>query len=488
MITLRAAAPALAALPAPTTAVRPTAPVSHNAAGRLGFGAVVAMSVGALLGPGVLVLPALAAATAGPASLAAWAVLLVASVPIAATFTALAVRYPQAGGVAGIVARAFGERAGAVVGWWFFVAVPVVATTSALIGGQYLAAVMGAGRLTAYAVAVAILVLVFAANAGGVHLSGRVQLGLVAALAGLLLVVIVTAAPHVDLDNFVPFMPRDAWSVGQAVALLFVAVAGWEACSTLTPVVDRPRRTLPRVAAVTIAVLTVLYLGLAAATVGVLGPDAASTDAPLLAVVTVGLGPAAGGLVAVVALLLTAGAANVYVAGAAHAGAALAESGHLPAWIGRRSGGEPRRSLAVQAAATAAVTAVCCSVGAGTGPLLRVVSVLLAAVAVAGVAAGVMLLRGRAFIVAVAATAVTVAVLAAAGPAVLAPAVVTGAALLWTCLPARAAPARLVRTAGSREPSAAVVAAPTRASPASPRPARRRRRRRRKRRVKSGRR
>src|SRR5437763_769403 len=62
-----------------------------------------ALYVGAVLGPGVLFLPALAARVAGPASVLAWAALLALSAPLAMTFAALGVRHPEAGGSAASV-------------------------------------------------------------------------------------------------------------------------------------------------------------------------------------------------------------------------------------------------------------------------------------------------------------------------------------------------------------------------------------------------
>jgi amino acid efflux transporter len=53
-----------------------------------------ALYVGAVLGPGVLLLPALAAEAAGPASVLAWSGLLALSAPLATTFAALGVRFP----------------------------------------------------------------------------------------------------------------------------------------------------------------------------------------------------------------------------------------------------------------------------------------------------------------------------------------------------------------------------------------------------------
>ena len=56
--------------------------------------------------------------------------------------------------------------------------------------------------------------------------------------------------------------------------------AGWEAVAPLTTRLADPARQLPRAVAIALAATTVLYLGLAVATMGVLGPRAA-TDVPL---------------------------------------------------------------------------------------------------------------------------------------------------------------------------------------------------------------
>lgn len=57
----------------------------------LGVARGAALYGGAVLGPGVLLLPALAAQAAGPASLLAWVGLLIVSLALAATFAALGV-------------------------------------------------------------------------------------------------------------------------------------------------------------------------------------------------------------------------------------------------------------------------------------------------------------------------------------------------------------------------------------------------------------
>jgi amino acid efflux transporter len=457
----------------PPVTIRASTSTAPPAAQRVGFGPAVALYTGALLGPGVLVLPSIAAAHAGPASLLAWAALIVLSIPIAATFTALAVRYPG-GGIAATAARAFGPDARTIVGWWFYAAVPLAAAAAALLGGQYIATALGTGHRTALAVTAVIVTLVIAANTAGIRLSGRVQVAVIVVLLTLLTVSLAAAARHVQGGHFAPFNPDGVAAVAKATAVLFVGVAGWEACATLTDAVDRPRCTLPRVAAATLAVIGVIYLGLAAVTIGILGRAAAETGVPLVAVIHAGLGPAAAPVVVAVALLLTVGAANTYLAGAARSGAALAAAGDLPTWLAHQHAGVARRSLAVQAAATIAITAAALHWHIAPGQLIRLVTVLLAAVALAGMTAAVLLLpNGWHTLAAVTGTAVTAAVVGSAGPNLLIPATIAGAALAWRAAQRPQRPPGTATSMGVPAPAATIPRPRMRLPPPAPPPRRR---------------
>src|SRR5438874_2987726 len=117
--------------------------------GTLGVIHGAALYVGALIGPGLLLVPALAVQAAGAASIVAWAGLLVLSAPLAITFAALGVRHPVAGGVSAYVREGLGENAAAVTGAWFLTAVMIGAPAVSLIGGYYVADLTGSGTSVA---------------------------------------------------------------------------------------------------------------------------------------------------------------------------------------------------------------------------------------------------------------------------------------------------------------------------------------------------
>ncbi|GAA3645528.1 amino acid permease [Nonomuraea antimicrobica] len=356
----------------------------------MGAGQGAALLVGAVLGPGMLVLPHLAAAAAGPASVLAWAGMLALSVPVALTFAVLGARYPGGGGVAAFVGLAFGRHAAAVAGWWFYGAVPIGTVAGALIGGQYVEASLG---VDATLTACLILAAAFAANVAGLRTSGRLQLGLVILLVALLAGAVIIAAPHADAANFTPFAPYGAAGVAGAAGVLMFAFVGWEAASHLSAEFADGKRGLLRATVVTLAVISVLYAGVSVTSIGVLGAD--MTGVPLTAMLETGIGPAARPVTGVAAVLLTFGAVNTYLAGAARLGAALARDNALPGWFakGGGPGGTPYRSLGLVLALSVPVLVWPVLVrGVDLDLLMRATSACLAAVTSAGVVAAVRLL------------------------------------------------------------------------------------------------
>ncbi|GAA0355070.1 amino acid permease [Actinoallomurus spadix] len=412
----------------------PAGPIAPAREHRLGTAQGTALFVGAVLGPGVLALPHLAAAAAGPASILAWAALLALSAPVALTFAALGARYPDGGGVATFAGRAFGPRAAAIVGWWFYGIVPVGTLAGALIGGDYVTSAVGLDHAWAVVVAVGLLAAAFATNHGGLRMSGRVQLVLVCGLAVLLATAIVTAGPRVSSANFTPFAPHGALGVVHAAGVLFFAFAGWEAASHLSGEFADPRRSMLRATTLTLLIVGVLYLGLVVTVLGVLGGRAATSPVPLALLLQEGIGSGARAATGVAAVILSFIAVNTYIAGGARLGAALARDGALPAALakGEGPGRVPHRSLGLLAVLTGLVTAVAVPYGLGLDTLMRATSACLAAVTVVGMAAAFRLLpradrRGRTL--AAVATAFTGLVLLSCGAYLLLPVVLAAGAL-----------------------------------------------------------
>ncbi|USX56275.1 APC family permease [Lentzea sp. HUAS12] len=362
---------------------------------RIGFAEGTALYVGAVLGPGALVLPAMAVREAGPAAVAVWTALIVVSVPVALSFAMLGRAFPDSGGVASYVRRAFGDVAATATGWCFCLALPIGVFGGAVIGGRYAAEVLGGGAAAGVVVAVGLLAAAFIANWSGLRVTTGAQLVLVGLTATLLVTIAVVNVPSVEPERFTPFLPHGWSGLASASALLCFAFTGWEAVSHLSEDFRSPRTRLVPVTVLALAIVAVLYLGLAVTTTGVLGDSAATSPVPVMALLEHAIGSVARPVTAVAAVVLSLGAVNTYIAGGARLIGSLARAGALPGWAGVAAPhGTPRRGLLILAVATALAGVVSVLVQADLDGLLLLTSVCLVAVTGAGTAAAAVLLSG----------------------------------------------------------------------------------------------
>ncbi|MFL6036981.1 MAG: amino acid permease [Gaiellaceae bacterium] len=368
-----------------------------------------ALYVGALIGPGVLLVPALAAQAAGPASIVAWAALLVLSAPLAITFAALGVRHPVAGGVAAYVRAGLGDAAAAVTGMWFMTAILIGGPAVSLIGGYYVADLTGSGTRVAVVVGLLMFGVVLAANAFGLRVSSGFQLVLSAVLVVVIASAVGIALPSRAGDNWTPFAPHGWLAVGDAASILMWLFIGWEAMAQLAGEFRRPEHDLPRAMALAFGVVTALYVGLAVATIAV--TVAGGSRVPLADLVAVGFGRAGRDATAVLAVALTMGTMNVYMGGAAKLAAALAQEGALPRRLaGATTRSIPRRPLLVLALVG---TVVLLALGAGfssAADLVRATSACFVAVYLLSLASAVRILEGGMRVAAIVSLALVAAV------------------------------------------------------------------------------
>ena len=259
-----------------------------------------------------------------------------------------------------------------------------------LIGASYVTELTGGGQLTRAAVAAALLLTVIGLAAGGLRASAAAQLVLVSLLTAVVIVAVAGSATAARAANWTPFTPHGWLSVGSAAATLMFSFVGWEAVAPLTTRFADPSRQLPRAVAIALAVTTALYLGLAVATIGVLGPRAA-TDVPLAGLLSHAIGAAGPGIAAVAAIVLTLGATHAYISGAAAMAGQLvrSESGS------RRPAPMLWLLTAIAAAGLLLITAYGLRIVAAAG-LVAVPTALFLTVYLGAMAAAVRLLRGPA--------------------------------------------------------------------------------------------
>ena len=260
----------------------------------------------------------------------------------------------------------------------------------ALIGGFYVAELLDAGRTGAVIGAAAMIAIVAVTNAFGLQTTAKLQLALAGLLAALLLTAVLTALPESHAANWTPFAPHGWAAIGTAASLLMLSFIGWEAVSHLAGDLRDPARQLPRAIFAALGIVVVLYLGLAIATVGALG-TASPSKVPLADLMAVGLGAPGRTVTAALAVLLTMGAMNAYVAAAVKLAGALAADGAAP-----RRLADPRRALMLFAIVAGTLLAALAADAFSVDGLIRATSTSFVAVYVTATAAGTRLLTGRA--------------------------------------------------------------------------------------------
>jgi amino acid efflux transporter len=407
----------------------------------IGLGTAVALYCGAVLGTGVLVLPAVAAETAGPASLVAWAGLALLSLPLALTFAALARRQPVAGGFSAYIVRAFGRRWGTIAGWLFIAQVPTGTAFVGLLAASYLAAPFGLGRDAQFLIAAGVIALAYGMNLLGLRLVGAAQSIATVGVLALVVGVVIGALRDMRAEAFLPFAPFGWPAVGVAATQLFWAFVGWEAITPLAEEFRSPERDLRRASVISVAVVAVVYLALAVVTIGTVAYGAGASGLPPFAwMADRAFGSGALLAVGVVGGVLTLTPLNAYVAGTSRLAYSLARSGDLPGWAGALHGltGVPHRALVALGGACLVALGVTYLADLRIADLLPLSTSSFLATYVLSMAAAVRLLNGVDAVLAALSLIACVIILAFVGALVLWLVGVSLAAVLYTLREGRA--------------------------------------------------
>ncbi|MFC0030808.1 APC family permease [Micromonospora chaiyaphumensis] len=293
---------------------------------RLGVPDAVVIGLGSMLGAGVFVVFAPAAAAAGGAGLlVALAVAGFIAFCNATSSARLAARYPESGGTYVYGRERLHPFAGFLAGWGFVIGKTASCAAMSLTIGAYL------WPERARLVAVLAVVAVTAVNLRGVGRTATATRVLVGLVLAVLAVVAVTGAPHVEPARLAGFADTGVRGVLTAAGLLFFAFAGYARIATLGEEVREPDRTIPRAVPLALGVVLAIYLLLAVVALGVLGqPRLAASTAPLAEAVSAAGLPGLTWLVRAGATVAVTGVLLSLLAGVGRTTLAMARRRDLP--------------------------------------------------------------------------------------------------------------------------------------------------------------
>ncbi|MDX1547380.1 MAG: amino acid permease [Rhodothermales bacterium] len=224
---------------------------------------VYAISTGAMFSSGFFLLPGLATAKAGPATVLAYFLAGVLILPAMFSAAELSTAMPRAGGAYYFLDRSLGPLAGTVGGLGTWLAL-VLKSAFALVGmGAYLVLFLDVPIVP---LAVALTVAFAALNVVGAKETSGLQRLLVAVLVGVLVFFIVQGLVAVaglggaELERqFTPFLPFGTKGLLSTIGLVFVSYAGLTKVASVAEEVQNPDRNLPLGMFLSLATATFIY-------------------------------------------------------------------------------------------------------------------------------------------------------------------------------------------------------------------------------------
>ena len=293
---------------------------------RLGTADAVLIGLGSMIGAGVFVVFAPAAAAAGSGLLTALAIAAAVAYCNAASSARLAALYPVSGGTYVYGRERLGAFWGYLAGWSFVVGKMASCAAMALTVGLY------AWPEHAHAIAVAAVVGLTAVNYRGIQKSAQLTRIIVAVVLAVLTGVVATVAlsGRADPDR-VTLFGGSAGGMLQAAGLLFFAFAGYARIATLGEEVRDPAHTIPRAIRLSLGITLAVYAMLAIALMAILGPELPTATAPLADAVRAAGYPSFEPIVRIGAAVAALGSLLSLILGVSRTGLAMARDGHLPA-------------------------------------------------------------------------------------------------------------------------------------------------------------
>jgi basic amino acid/polyamine antiporter, APA family len=320
---------------------------------RIGVGDAVVVGLGSMLGAGVFVVFAPAAAAAGgPGLLVALAIAGFVAFCNATSSARLAACYPESGGTYVYGRERLGDFAGFLAGWGFVAGKTASCAAMAFAIGAYL------WPAHSRPIAIAAVVAVTAVNLHGIEKTARATRWLVTVTIVVLVLVAVVglAAGPVRPAHLAEPAGTGLGGALTAAGLLFFAFAGYARIATLGEEVRDPERTIPRAVPLALGLVLSMYLLLAVVTVGVLGPARlAGSPAPLADVVAAAGLPELAWLIRLGALVAVSGVLLALVAGVGRTVLAMARRRDLPSAL---AAVHPRRRVPHRAEVAVAVAVI----------------------------------------------------------------------------------------------------------------------------------
>ncbi|WP_345972137.1 APC family permease [Sulfurimonas diazotrophicus] len=300
----------------------------------IGLVSAVAIGIGGMVGGGIFAVLGEAVSLSRGATPLAFLFGGIVALLTALSYARLSVAYPGRGGTVTYIDNAFGNTlASGSVNLMLWLSYLVTIALYAVAFAAYAHTFFPDGPpLLRHILISAAIVLPTAINLVSTTFVSRSESFIVGVKMLLLAVIIVSSLPYLQAAPFEPRHWGPLFSIVSAGMIIFVAYEGFELIANASEDIADPKRNLPRAFVLSVLIVIVLYVLIAAVTVSTV-PEAVlekAKDYALAVAAQPALGHGGFILVAVAALLATFSAINATIYGNARLGYTLAKDGRLP--------------------------------------------------------------------------------------------------------------------------------------------------------------
>ncbi|MEU6658159.1 amino acid permease [Streptomyces sp. NPDC046821] len=320
---------------------------SDKHARRFGLPIATALVMGNIIGGGIFLLPA-SVAPFGTISLVAFGILTLGAIALALVFGRLARQTPKTGGPYVYAREAFGDFAGFLASWSYWITAWVSNAALAVAAVGYLDVLLPLHGSVLWSIVAALTVqwLPALANLAGTRYVGAVQLVSTVLKFAPLFIVAVGGLFSFHADNLGPFRASGdspLGAVSASAAILLFSYLGVESASVSAGEVRNPERNVGRATVLGTCLAALVYMLCTLAVFGTVPHDKlVGSHAPMSEAVNAMFGGTWGGTaVALSALVSILGALNGWTLLAAQTPYAAAKDGLFPAVFTKKKRGTP---------------------------------------------------------------------------------------------------------------------------------------------------
>ncbi len=329
---------------------------SSTGDGKIGYLSVTAIGIGGMVGGGIFAVLGLAVKLAHGGTPVAFLLAGIIALITSYSYTKLSLTFPSQGGTVEFLNQAYGGglfTGGMNVLLWLSYIV-MLSLYSFAFGSYGASLIPGGNEIWKHILISGSIILFTFLNVVGAKFVGEAEEYIVAVKLIILLVFVGIGFSSIDPQNLKPVNWSSSLELFAGGMIIFLAYEGFELIANTAGNVNNPKKTLPRAYYSAVVFVIILYVLIAAVTIGNLAVPKIieAKDYALAEAAKPFMGNFGFTLIAVAAVLSTGSAINATLYGAARVSFVIAKDGELPARLENKIWNKPIEGLLITAVLT----------------------------------------------------------------------------------------------------------------------------------------